>query len=273
MSSNYQETLDEMRRMRENFVDYDLSKIPAEPGERYGFIYAIQNLRNGKMYIGSTKDYYERAATYIRKYRNPQNLTTTRLIHKAMLEEGIENFRMFPLYQCNSENSLRDLESLYMTDFNTLYPNGYNTTTMTSSLTHTAKIRRMKSRPMIAVNPKDKTMYVAESSSLIAKHVFDNADRSIMVRDAKLGISFRDYYFYYLDPKTCKENIDRKLEQCATGKIREKDIRNTEKAKLYIGIGQGLLSEGLDFFRRNEFKMYKIYYNDLDSVYSIDEIK
>ena len=271
----YQYNILEMRKQREQFLIFNLNEIPKEPGEAYGYVYSITNLKNGMMYIGSTTNYFERGSSYIRKYRNPNNMTYDRYIHQVIRQVGIEHFRMQALCQCASEKSLRETEALYMKDFNTYYPSGYNTHDAAFAMIHTAETKRKKSRPIIAVNVDEKVVYFADSSALLARHVFNNVDRSVIVQHARHGKRHKNFLFFYFDRATAKVFLDKKISQYNKLSQKMKEEYLPETGRLYIEIGTAFLNEGPGFFKRNEFKMYRLKYSDNPdgSEYSVDEIK
>lgn len=83
-------------------------------------IYKIQNKNNKQIYIGQSINIYER----FRKHKQiPDNFN----IHKAMKEEGIDNFTFEIIEECPQE--LLNEREKYWVSYYDSYNNGYNMTT------------------------------------------------------------------------------------------------------------------------------------------------
>lgn len=87
---------------------------------KYGIIYKLKNLINGKEYVGqTTKDFSHRLKQHINEKRN-------RHVTNAIRTYGIENFEVDVLCTCFSKESLNNAEIYFVNFFQTMYPNGYN---------------------------------------------------------------------------------------------------------------------------------------------------
>lgn len=87
------------------------------------FIYLITNKANGKRYVGQTTGTIERR--WIQhccdaKYKQKQPIS------RAIRKYGIDNFTIEAIIQTDSLDELNNLEALYIRDYNTISPNGYN---------------------------------------------------------------------------------------------------------------------------------------------------
>lgn len=82
-------------------------------------IYKIENLINGKIYIGQSIHIEKRWKEHCRA-------SSESLISKAIKKYGKENFSFQILEETKDLNSLNLLESNYIKKFNSLVPNGYN---------------------------------------------------------------------------------------------------------------------------------------------------
>jgi group I intron endonuclease len=85
-----------------------------------GFIYKITNKVNGMNYIGQTIQSLED------RWRQHRKKSSTCLYLKRAFEKyGIDNFIFEMICSCDNEE-LDKLEIQYMTEFNSIVPNGYN---------------------------------------------------------------------------------------------------------------------------------------------------
>lgn len=82
-------------------------------------IYKIENLLNGKIYIGQSIHIEKRWLEHC------QNNNKKSLIKMAIQEFGKENFSFQILEECSQE-LLNERETFYIKEYNSLYPNGYN---------------------------------------------------------------------------------------------------------------------------------------------------
>lgn len=82
-------------------------------------IYKIENLINGKIYIGQSIHIERRWQEHCQK-------TSTSLIGQAIQKYGKENFSFQILQEVSDLTLLNQLESNYIQHFNSLVPNGYN---------------------------------------------------------------------------------------------------------------------------------------------------
>lgn len=94
-------------------------------------VYRIYNKINGKCYIGITK------MNFFKRYSNGKWWKTTHSCHlkKAVCKYGLENFDYEILFNNENENiyDLIELEKIYIKQYNSLVPNGYNLTAGGSS--------------------------------------------------------------------------------------------------------------------------------------------
>lgn len=87
---------------------------------KYGTIYKITNLINGKQYVGqTTNSVLNRFADHCSEKRN-------RHISNAIKQYGKENFKVEEIATAFDKESLNNLEIYFVEKFNTMFPNGYN---------------------------------------------------------------------------------------------------------------------------------------------------
>ena len=82
-------------------------------------IYKIENLINGKKYIGQS-------VHIERRWQEHCQSSSKSLIGKAIQKYGKENFSFQILEETDNLEQLNQLETKYIISFNTLEPNGYN---------------------------------------------------------------------------------------------------------------------------------------------------
>jgi len=90
-----------------------------------GIIYKVENLINGKCYIGQTINFPLRKSRHIHESINPKR----NYFHRAIYKYGKENFKWEILYEENcNQSKLNLLEIFFIGYHNTIFPNGYNLT-------------------------------------------------------------------------------------------------------------------------------------------------
>ena len=141
-----------------------------------GFIYLITNIIDNKQYVGQTTSTIEArfiqhkysAVHYQKHIDNPELYAykgTCTYLYRAMNHHGHDNFNITMLIEC-SDDSLDEQEIKFISDINTLAPNGYNLTTGGGHFQHcdeTKQLIREKVRDVILNNidnfrSSDKTM-------------------------------------------------------------------------------------------------------------------
>lgn len=111
-----------------------------------GYIYKIYNDVNEKVYIGQT------ITTIKKRYRDHVNASKSQntygvILYRAMKKYGVDKFHVVQLCKisCNSEDELRkqinDAECLYIKEYNSMKPNGYNITAGGSNVSDSIKIK------------------------------------------------------------------------------------------------------------------------------------
>ena len=90
-------------------------------------IYKIQNLINGKIYIGQSVDICYRFNNHKSESFNPKSNAYNTAIHRAIRKYGVENFSFDIIEECD-QNELREREIYWINYYNS-FGNGYNLTT------------------------------------------------------------------------------------------------------------------------------------------------
>ena len=101
-----------------------------ETGMYEGYIYCIENMINGKKYVGYTKNNIEdRWSQHLSKTHHKEDNS---IIHLAIDKYGEDNFFIYAIRIINSYNEdelinlLKMAESECIKEYNTISPNGYN---------------------------------------------------------------------------------------------------------------------------------------------------
>lgn len=184
-------------------------------------VYAIENIKTQKTYIGKTTNILNRSNAYIYAYRNhdEKNPSSSRPIINAMLSEGIDNFMMYPLVVTPDRDSLALTERnlivcLMRMDPNKLYnvsiPCGRDEYKMSSFKKYSQSIatKITKSKMIAAINPDTKQMYISTGMKLFS--VFVGSSKDQVKNCAKRGIRHRGFYIIYLDTDYRAEVQDRR---------------------------------------------------------------
>lgn len=93
----------------------------------YGCIYCITNRINGMQYIGQTSKEYI-SARWADHKNSAKNHRGNMILYDAIREYGVENFIFEVVLEDVPLSKLWDKEIEYIAKYNTLYPNGYNST-------------------------------------------------------------------------------------------------------------------------------------------------
>ena len=193
-------------------------------------VYCIENLKNGKRYIGKTVNILNRANHYIKAYRSPEKYTSeNRPIQLAISSEGIENFRMYPVYVAKDREELGRMEYEFIIQWNLTNPKyGYNVVKSIDAInklgkgghSHTIDSKITRSKLVACINPKTKEFFVSIGMKLFGDYI--DTSKDIVKNNAKRGSKVFGFYVIYLnklDRQDIKERRAKKyqyfLESCA----------------------------------------------------------
>jgi group I intron endonuclease len=120
----------------------DIYCITSPSGKKY-IGQAVKILKNGKKwgYLNRWKDHI----------RDSRSRNCCRLLNNAINKYGSENFTVELIKECSIEE-LNYYESLYIKEYNTLTPNGYNLTTGGDNFTQDESTQLLKSISMLGKN-------------------------------------------------------------------------------------------------------------------------
>lgn len=105
-------------------------KLSSVPG-----IYAIENIRNGKKYVGKSSNLFRRSVVYRNDWKTARYKSTNRYLQNAIAKYGITAFRFYALEYADISD-IADLELKWMLVLQTTdRTKGYNLRLDSSSLT------------------------------------------------------------------------------------------------------------------------------------------
>jgi len=117
-------------------------------------IYKIENLINGKAYVGQSVDIFRRWKNHSNFWEAKKNWSG---IKYALHKHGLQNFRFIVLEECSKED-LNDKEIHWIKELNTQSPNGYNMTAGGGgSLNASKQTRKKMSKAHIGKKVSDET--------------------------------------------------------------------------------------------------------------------
>jgi group I intron endonuclease len=127
-------------------------KILDNPTERYCEIYKITNIKNNKIYVGQCVSHilnHKRYRPYGHKKRFnthvseafSQKKNQSYYLNNAIKKHGVENFMVEILEYCELNHS-DEREFYYITNLNSLFPNGYNLKNGGSVFIHTDESKK-----------------------------------------------------------------------------------------------------------------------------------
>ena len=121
-----------------------------------GHIYCITS-PSGKKYIGQAVKYLKNGKNwgYMSRWkehiRDSKDRNYCRLLNNAIRKYGPEKFTVELILECNVDE-LNNFETKYITEYNTLSPNGYNLTTGGNFCKQSAETLELKKINMIGKN-------------------------------------------------------------------------------------------------------------------------
>ena len=202
--------IQQARLKRDSFLkmNYKPLLMTAESNEDLYYIYMIESkTRPSFKYIGKTKNIYDRALNYIRSVeRMKKNPKWIQPIIQALYDDGIDDYVMYPIATINGKENAGILEQVLIKKFHTLITEeGLNvsTTIDTSGGTphcgyaHSIDTKIKKSKPMMAINDKTKTIVIAIGGKILGDLFQTSKDciKNVIRKPCRL----RDWYIYYLN--------------------------------------------------------------------------
>lgn len=140
------------------------------------FIYKVTNKINGKVYIGQT------VKSVLNRWKSHLSDSKRRdfVFYRAIRKYGSDNFKIEEIDGANSISELNYKEYLYIYKFNTLAPNGYNSTTGGKNFKMTQEIKDKISKAN-KNKPKSKEHCVNLSKSHIGNKASEESKNKMTV--------------------------------------------------------------------------------------------
>ena len=197
---------DIIQKYKKNFLCFDRDGTPLDPSlfKNKCVIYVIENLESHKKYVGKTINLNNRATNYIYAFRHNDS-RHNRSIIKAMIDEGIDKFRMYPICIVQDRDKLASAEKWFVELYDLTNPlKGYNEKNPESyvkdrtgvSRSHTTSTKILKSKPIACINPDTKHFLISVGMKLFGDYVGTSKDQ--VKNCARRGIRHKGYYVIYL---------------------------------------------------------------------------
>lgn len=263
--------------IREKFLTFDIEgkiKLNASDWNGKNVIYMIVNLSNKMRYIGKTTHLLNRANNYILNYRK-EDSGDHRLLIRDMRKYGIENFRMFPIAVVRSRPALAEAEQFYTEQYNTYWPKGYNTATVSSTLNqlykrdsghpHTIATKMKKAKLVACINPDTHEMYVSVGMKLFGDLVGKSKD--IIKNAAKAPIRICGFYIIYLskvDRDEIVQKVQERVEQSEHNPTKRSAWRSNHDTyyAMVSDVETMLIEENPEIFQSNGYTCNFLTYNE-----------
>lgn len=120
-------TTNAIQVIQEELIQYSLKEIQEKypHKDNYGYIYKILNLKNNKVYIGSTINPYERWIQHIRAAYTEENVSYNYPLQSAIRKYGIDNFIFNIIYSDIPIIDLPEKERSLIIKYNSLTNSGW----------------------------------------------------------------------------------------------------------------------------------------------------
>nr|DAR75699.1 MAG TPA: GIY-YIG nuclease superfamily protein [Caudoviricetes sp.] len=269
------------RRILNNFIEYreidPQYKLPKHI-KRFGYVYCIENKKNGKKYIGSSYSRWmdvknpsiwnqlrKRATNYIYDYNNlaksikedPRNINSGRPIIRAMYEEGIENFIMYPLAETIEEQHF-SAEEYFIKKYDTV-KNGYNFQSVNGKYRrfrnhmgtpHTEAEKKKRSTEVICISPSTKKIIFADSMKLFGDYM--NSSKDMIKNSVRKCRPYKGWYCFYTD-------YDKRNHIIETNVLGEGLARGDRHSKESAEISVEFHNEITEYLKNKDSKVFQEY--------------
>lgn len=245
----------------------------------FGYIYCIENINSKKKYIGSVyatwsgiqnpsalMQLQKRASNYIYEYNcalesvDKDKSKRIRPIIQAMLDEGFQNFIMYPIAETTRETHIA-AENYFISIYNTI-ADGYNAVKAYSSFRNennpigkklSAEDKKIRSTGIICIHPNDKKIIFSDSMKLFGDYM--NSSKDMIKNCNRTGKPYKGWYIFYTDEDKRSYILNNNV---LNDQNKRPQDRHSDKAKLFYQTLYGtvtlfLRSGNKDYFPNFEF--------------------
>lgn len=260
---------DENKNMLRNFLIHrDIDEKYQVPNP-FGYIYCIENKASHKKYIGSVysrmignnkpiplTQLRKRASNYIYEYNKAvKDMTSAkqflRPIMLAMINEGFDNFIMYPIAETDRSNHSY-LEKYFISQYDTLN-NGYNVNPAGANMYKigtrlTAKDKIIRSESILAINPNKKELILSDSMKLFGDYLSSSKD---MIKNAnRTGRPYKGWFIFYTNPEKRHYVL---YNNVINDQNKRQQDRHSEKHKTYYKELVSIVDSYLSDQNKNEY--------------------
>ena len=216
------------RKIAESFIDLreiDKSYRLPDHVQKFGYVYCIENIKTGKKYIGSSYSTWKdiknpsvyiqlkkRATQYIYEYNRVKrsmredynSIYMARPIVAALVQEGIENFIIYPLAETTKESHF-SAEAYFIKKYDTVNT-GYNIQSGNGKYhkfrnhigtPHTEAEKKKRSTEVICISPSTKKIIFADSMKLFGDYM--NSSKDMIKNSVRKCRPYKGWYCFYTD--------------------------------------------------------------------------
>lgn len=219
-------------------------------GNPFGYIYCIENINTHMKYIGATYAKWvgtakldpitqikKRASDYLYEYNTAidKHLSAFRLVRpitQAMVNEGFENFIMYPIAETTRSNH-KEAELYFISKFNTI-KNGYNSKFDSSNINKCGHLisaagKKSRSNEIIAINLNQKEIIFSDSAKLFGDYM--NSSKDMIKNELRKGRPYKGWFIFYTE-KSKRDSIliDRVINEYH---IKPQDKHSEKSKKFY----------------------------------------
>lgn len=204
------------------------------------WIYIIENTKNHKIYVGQTNNLYLRCLRYLGFYFRK---TSDQYMTTVLIEEGIGNFKMYPIRKTDNRSYINELEKYYIKKYNSI-ENGYNISpggSLNRDRKYTNMTKMAKSKVAVAINPEKKEIIFTTGLKLFGDYLGKGKD---MVKNtARRCSQIVGYYIIYLNEDDLNAQVSKCWDKISTDHATNKKFMynnflvNAKYVQTYIGSG------------------------------------
>ena len=169
------------------------------------YIYKFTNKNNNKSYIGQSIKPYKRYKEHLYGRKNKNNTYFDKIIRK----NGIENFSFEIIDKANNQEEIDKLEQKYISQYNTIIPNGYN-------ILKGGRNQKgsWNSKPINEYDLNVNFIATYESASYYSNFVNTEYERRMITRSCNEKKHYKDRIFRYVGDEKPEKYTKPKSSRC-----------------------------------------------------------